>query len=95
MAKSTKAPSRSLAPRFAEGLDGRPWQVPAWTTPERLQRIEAMIKRIDEYVRFLATIGNLDGTSAEAKDKAVAAFYERMAVLQLQLGQILEDFQLG
>jgi len=62
---------------------------------ERLQRIEAMNRRINAYVRFRCKAGNLNGTSAEAKDKAVAAFYERMAALERQLGRIQEDLQLG
>src|SRR5438132_14289528 len=51
--------------------------------------------RKNGYVQFLCDVGNLDGTSAEAKDKAVAACYERMVVLERQLGRIQEDLQLG
>jgi hypothetical protein len=39
--------------------------------------------------------GNLDGTSAEAKNKAVAAFFERMVVVEGELGRIHDDFQLS
>jgi hypothetical protein len=38
----------------------------------------------------MCKVGNLNGTSAESKDKAVAAFYERMAALERQLGRIQE-----
>ena len=65
------------------------------TMEERLPRIEAMNRRINAYVRFMCKAGNLNGTSAEAKDKAVAAFYERMAALERQLGRIQEDLQIG
>ena len=54
-----------------------------------------MNRRINAYVQFMGKVGNLNGTSAEAKDKAVAAFYERMAALERQLGRIQEDLQIG
>jgi hypothetical protein len=62
---------------------------------ERLQCIEAMNRRINTYVRFMCKVGNLNGTSAEAKDKAVAATYERMVARERQLGCIREDLQIG
>jgi hypothetical protein len=62
---------------------------------ERLQRIEAMGKWIDGYVQFMCQVGNLNGTSAEAKEKAVVAFYERMTVLERQLGRIQDDLRSG
>jgi hypothetical protein len=37
----------------------------------------------------------MHGTSAEAKERAVAAFYERIVVLEGQLGRIQENLQLG
>jgi hypothetical protein len=69
-------------------------QTPASTTEERLQRIEAMGQRIASYVQFMCQIGQLNGTSAEAKEKAVAAFYERMVVLERHLGRIHDDVRL-
>ena len=71
------------------------WPTPPWTTEERLKRIEAMTQRINGYVEFMRQISNLNGSSAEAKDKAVAAFYERMVALERQLGRIQEDLRLG
>ena len=43
----------------------------------------------------MCKVGNVNGTSAEAKDKAVTTFYERMAALERQLGRIQEDLQIG
>jgi len=43
----------------------------------------------------MCQVGNLNGTSAEAKDKAVAAFYEHLVLLGGHLGRIREDLQLG
>jgi hypothetical protein len=37
----------------------------------------------------------LQGTSAEARDKAVVAFHEMIAAFERQLGRIHEEFQLG
>jgi hypothetical protein len=65
------------------------------TTAERLLDIEQLRLRVNEYVQRLGQIDSLQGTSAEAKEKAVAAFYERMAVLERQLGRIYEELQLG
>jgi hypothetical protein len=60
-----------------------------------LRDIEALGQRINGYVAFMAQVGSLGGTSGEAKEKAVAAFHERLAVLERQLGRICEDLRLG
>ena len=73
----------------------RPWQSNPVTTEQRLECIELMGQRISAYVLFMRQLGDLNGTSGEAKEKAVAAFYERMVVLERQLGRIQEDLQLG
>jgi hypothetical protein len=65
------------------------------TTEERLQRIEALGQRIAGHVRFMCQVGSLNGTSAELKERAVTAFYERMALAESQLGRIQEDLRLG
>jgi hypothetical protein len=65
------------------------------TTAERLRLIEGMGKRIGGYVQFMCEVGNLNGVSAEAKEKAVAVFFERMTVLERQLGRIQEELRLG
>jgi hypothetical protein len=72
-----------------------PWLTPPWTTEERLRRIEAMGQRIHGFVDFMCKIGSLDGTCAAAKERAVAAFYDRLVVVEQQLGKIQEDIQLG
>ncbi len=87
MTTKTKLP-RSAAPQLPLA------QTPPWTTDERLQRIEAMGQRINGYVQFMCQAGNQNGTSTEARDKAVIAFYEQMIVLERQLGLIQDDFKL-
>jgi hypothetical protein len=73
---------------------GRDWR-PQLTTQQRLEAIEEMRKRVNEYVEFMRGAEALRGTSAEAKEAAVAAFYERMTVLERQLGRISEGLRLG
>jgi hypothetical protein len=65
------------------------------TAAEHLQAIESLGKRINGYVQFMCQVANLNGVSPEVKDKALAAFYERMVVLERQLAQIQESLQLG
>ena len=95
MTTKMKASSRSTAALPEEELPVGSWLTPPWTTAECLKRIEALGRRINGYVQFIGKVGNLNGTSAEAKAKAVAAFYEKMIVLERQLGRIQEDLQLG
>jgi hypothetical protein len=40
-------------------------------------------------------VGELKSSSAEAKDKAVVAFHDRLAALEGQLARIHEELQLG
>jgi len=68
---------------------------PPITTAERLRAIELMRDRVNGYVGFICQVENLKGSSVEAKEKAVAAFYERMAVLERQLNRIHEEIQLA
>jgi hypothetical protein len=95
MARQTKAPARRSTRPPEEDLYPAFEQTPPWTTEERVRCIEAMGQRITAYVKFMCKLGNMPGTSAEAKEKAVTAFYERMAVLEKQLGRIQEELQLG
>ena len=72
-----------------------PWVQPPLTTEERLRQIETLGQRIAGYVQFMCQVGSLDGTSDEMKERAVTAFYERMALVEGQLGRIQEDLRLG
>jgi hypothetical protein len=65
------------------------------TREERLQAIERLCERVNGHVKFIARIDSLQGSSAEAKDNTVAAFYARLAALERQLGRICEELQLG
>ena len=81
---------------FSDGpVPVRPWPEAPWTMEERLQRIEILGQRIDGYIRFMCQAASLVGTSAEAKARAVTAFYERLVVVENELGRIQESLRLG
>jgi hypothetical protein len=54
-----------------------------------------MSQQINRYIDRLSRPSDQNGTSGEARDKAVAAFYERMAAMERQLARIHEDLRLG
>jgi hypothetical protein len=94
MTTKTIPPSRYAA-RLDTPLPPAPWQPPCLTTEERLQQIEVMGQRINGYVQFIREVGALGGSSGEAKDRAVADFYEHLVILEGQLCRIHEDLRLG
>jgi hypothetical protein len=65
------------------------------TREERFQAIEKMRERVNGYVAFIGRINHLQGSSTEAKEKAVADFFARMTTLERQLGRICEELELG
>jgi hypothetical protein len=69
-------------------------QIPAQDSNVPRQRIEALGRRIAEHVRFMCALGTSGATSAEVREKALAAFYERLVVAERQLGQIRAGLQL-
>ena len=89
-----KAPS-GPAGILPEAMPISCWPTPPWTLEERLLRIEAMGQRISGYIRFICQVGNLSGTSTDAKERAVAAFYDRLVAAEGQLSRIQEDLRLG
>jgi hypothetical protein len=95
MTTKAKVPSEFASPPVGDLPPVGPWPTPPGTPEERLQRIEAMGQRISGYVQFMCKVEHLNGSSGEAKEKAVAAFYERMLILERQLGRIQEELRLG
>ena len=71
-----------------------PWSTPPWTLEERLHRIEVMGQKIDGYIKFMCQVVSLTSASTEAKERAVTEFYERMVVVEKQLGRIHENLRL-
>jgi hypothetical protein len=71
-----------------------PALTPPWTTEERLQHIEAMMQRVNGYVKFMCQVSTPNAASPEEKEKAVMAFHDQMVVLEHQLARIHDEFQL-
>jgi hypothetical protein len=60
-----------------------------------LVRIRAMGQRIEGYIQYICSVGHLNGSSAEAKHRAVTDFCARLSVLEQELCRIQEELQLG
>jgi hypothetical protein len=65
------------------------------TTADRLEHIHALGQRVGTYVKFMCTIGRMEGSSAESKDRAVAVFYDRLFTLEQELARIHDNVLLG
>jgi hypothetical protein len=60
----------------------------------RRDQLLALGERVNARVRAMCQLDQLVGVSAEAKDKALAAFHERLAALEKELGLIEENLHL-
>jgi hypothetical protein len=92
---SAKVKARSVATVAVAETPADDWHEPPATTRDCLARIRTLRQRIDDQVRFICAVGKLEGTSAEAKQKAAAAFYDRLRHLEQALGRIQEELRLG
>lgn len=63
-------------------------RTPPRTTEDRLLHIAALGRRIQQYIKFMGGIGNMAGSSAEAKELAVIVFHDCLATLEPHLGDI-------
>ena len=96
MTIKAKAVSSPGGPLLVSRLSAGVSETLPWTTADRLQRIETLGQRIQGYVEFMChQLDHLNGTSAEAKDKAVTIFYERLLMMEQELGRIQENLRLG
>jgi hypothetical protein len=92
---STKANTPAGPAALPRGeLPAATWLSPCCTLEERLQRIEALGQRITGYIRFIREVGSLTSASAEAKQRAVTAFHDRLVAAENQLGRIQEELRL-
>jgi hypothetical protein len=71
------------------------WFIPPLTLEARLVCIQALGQRIAGHIDFICGVPNLAGTSAEAKQKTVAVFYERLLALEQELARIQENLRLA
>jgi len=63
-------------------------RTPPRTTEDRLLHIAALGRRIQQYIKFMSAIGNMGGSSIEAKKLAIGVFHDCLATLEPQLGNI-------
>jgi hypothetical protein len=94
MTRESSEVSRPVAPKGRDPMKAGSTLSPPTTMEERLQRIESLGRRVDDYIQFMCQIRSLNGSSAEAKERAVTAFYQQMLVVERQLGRIHEDLRL-
>jgi hypothetical protein len=80
-------------PPLAADLLDDALRVPPQTPEEYLAHIRALQQRIEGHLRFIRAVGTMPGTSAEAKDRAVALFYERLLAREGQLARVTEALQ--
>jgi hypothetical protein len=96
MASKTKAPPAPPAslPAEAPPPGGRP-RAAVLNTEQRLEGIESMRQRVNSYADYIRQSASLPSTSREAREQAIAAFYDRMATFERELSRIEEGLRLG
>jgi hypothetical protein len=90
---ATRARLRISVPTDAEEI-AELLRTPPVTTADRLVRIRVLGQRITSYLRYMETIATTEGASAEAKERAVAIFHERLVVMERELARIQENYRL-
>jgi len=90
---ATKA--KAKATPLLEPLPQQAPLAPCVTTADRLTQIQLLSRRVVEHVRAVTAVAEVQGTSAEARDRAVVMFHERLLLLERTLEKVLEDLRLG
>jgi hypothetical protein len=70
-------------------------RTPPATAEEFLMHIGVLGKRVEGHVAFMSGVERMNGTSAEAKNKALSLFYQRLVTLELELNRVREELELG
>ena len=70
-------------------------RTPPATAEEFLMHIGVLGKRVEGHVAFMSAVERMNGTSAEAKNKALSLFYQRLVTLELELNRVREELELG
>jgi hypothetical protein len=94
MIAKTATRSSAAAPYGADNPLALVWQTMPLDNDERLRRITALGQRITKYVEFMCQAANSESASVEAKEGAVAVFYERLLLVERQLARIHDAFRL-
>lgn len=92
MTQKREAPAKKVGGETPQPFRG---SQPALTIQQRLEDVDKLLARVNEHVVFMRGAEALPGSSAEAKEAAVAAFHDRMAALERQLARISEGLRLG
>jgi hypothetical protein len=92
---STKAKARTAPVQPESEPPPENWHTPPATTEDCLQRIRALGQRLNGHIDFMCATGTMSSTSAEARQRAATAFYERLQALERVLGNIREELWLG
>jgi hypothetical protein len=71
------------------------WLSSPVTMEDHLAGIGELSERILGHVRFISAVGELGGTSGEAKQRAVASFYACLTTMERALSRIGNDLRLG
>jgi len=91
----TARTTSSFASALADGKPHIEWHRPVLTTEDRLLRIRALGERVAGHVQYFDGVATLLGSSDEAKERAVALFFECLIRFERALGRIKDDLQLG
>jgi hypothetical protein len=81
--KARPAPTFPELEPIAELLRTKPT-----TMEDRLAHIRALGQRLLSHVHFMCAVQKLLGSSPCAKEEAVTAFYERLVLVEQELGRI-------
>jgi hypothetical protein len=92
---ATKTSSRRAPATPISEMPADLGSTPPTSTEDRLVRINALAQRIEGHIRFIKAVGSMNGSSPEAKEKAVAVFYESLVTVERHLGRIHEELELG
>ena len=87
-------PASGTQPAMETGLKIN-WFTSPITIEDHVARIGVLSERILDHVRFICSIGTLEGTSGEAKHRAVGSFYTCLTTMERALNRIGNDVRLG
>ena len=98
--RSPAAPAASVKARPAAVFSEREslaelLLIPPSSLDDYLVRIRALGERVRGCVQFMCGVEKMNGTCAEAKQRSVALFYDRLVILDRELCRIQEELQLG
>lgn len=70
-------------------------RTPPANTEERVRHIRVLGQRVATYVRSVCAARKAAGSSVAEQDRAVSVFYERLRVMEQELGRLHDEFRLA